>query len=356
MFKVLKINLITLFVLLLILEIFGRIYLSYRDSSNYFQSFKVRELTKYTPIGLTQYDDSLGYIMSEGFDGVVTTAQKHWNNKQVRILKDGVRSNDNLERYDSDILAVGDSFTFGDQVSNSETWPSCLERKTKRGVLNAGIPGYGGAQSVKRAKLLSEKYSFNELIVSFYIEDFSRDQNIFNNGFPTPAVIKDKNGKIGWAQVPSKNTIGSRYQPESDDNFLQFFLSLFYENSVLGRPIIIDFLNLDKDLSGIYLTKRHNNAVFTEEVIRFAIQELSKINIPKKTILIQYASNYDNPHKFEYLRNPIKKFARKFDIPVLDSYEELSMMKFKKEEIWNSHHTKLGNELICKYIYKNIKN
>ena len=58
---------------------------------------------------------------------------------------------DNLDFYKNKrILAVGDSFTFGAEVSDQSTWPSCLERKLKIITDNAGYPGYSAGQAVRK--------------------------------------------------------------------------------------------------------------------------------------------------------------------------------------------------------------
>ena len=53
-----------------------------------------------------------------------------WTNVKVTITNDGFRLNNvEMEPRISEVLVVGDSSTFGDQVSNPETWPACLEKK-----------------------------------------------------------------------------------------------------------------------------------------------------------------------------------------------------------------------------------
>src|SRR5262245_15728385 len=71
-------------------------------------------------IGLSRLDDRLGYVPREGFDAVINDLG--WRDVKVTITNEGFRLN-NLEMplHVTDVLVVGDSFTFGDRVSNSET-------------------------------------------------------------------------------------------------------------------------------------------------------------------------------------------------------------------------------------------
>ena len=125
----------------------------------------------------------------EGLDGI--RKDKGWDNKRVTITKEGFRTNGDT-RFDleNEILAVGDSFTFGDQVANDETWPACLERKIKRGVANGGVSGYGAAQALERAKIELKTHRYKTIILSILVRsDFERDRS---------AVIKTPNG-LAWS-------------------------------------------------------------------------------------------------------------------------------------------------------------
>ena len=51
------------------------------------------------------------------------------------------------------ILAVGDSYTYGEEVGENDSWPAQLQRIKNQRVLNAGVSGYGFDQSVLRAEL-----------------------------------------------------------------------------------------------------------------------------------------------------------------------------------------------------------
>lgn len=74
------------------------------------------------------------------------------------------------------ILAVGDSFTFGEEVGDLETWPSELQRLTRRPVLNAGVSGYGFDQIVLRAEALAPFYRPEAIVVAFIADDVRRTE------------------------------------------------------------------------------------------------------------------------------------------------------------------------------------
>lgn len=56
---------------------------------------------------------------------------------------------------DAPILAVGDSFTSGENVGDLDSWPAQLQRLTGHTVLNGGVSGYGLDQIVLRTERLT---------------------------------------------------------------------------------------------------------------------------------------------------------------------------------------------------------
>jgi hypothetical protein len=74
------------------------------------------------------------------------------------------------------ILAAGDSYTYGDEVGDRETWPAHLQRLTGARVLNAGVSGYGFDQSVLRAEKTAARRALSAIVVSFIADDVRRTE------------------------------------------------------------------------------------------------------------------------------------------------------------------------------------
>jgi len=78
------------------------------------------------------------------------------------------------------ILASGDSFTFGSDVSNAESWPAYLEAIIGTPVVNAAVPGFGTDQIVMRAEDMIDIARPQILIVDFLWYDIGRTEEEIN--------------------------------------------------------------------------------------------------------------------------------------------------------------------------------
>jgi hypothetical protein len=140
-------------------------------SGNWTDSFLERTLGLLKGAYPVSYDAELGWVPRAGFSG----HRNAWRT-QVTITATGLRANGPAAPPDGgrSILAVGDSFTFGDEVTDTETWPAYLERTLGRPVLNAGVFGYGLDQIVLRARKLATTLQPEWVIVSFTPHDVAR--------------------------------------------------------------------------------------------------------------------------------------------------------------------------------------
>jgi hypothetical protein len=114
----------------------------------------------------------LGYVPNPGFRGSGTTG---W---LVSVDADGLRSCGDTSEANSDeaILAVGDSYTYGEDVNDTETWPAQLQRLSGRRVLNGAVSGYGFDQIVLRTEQLAGVHKPSIIVVGFIADDIRRTE------------------------------------------------------------------------------------------------------------------------------------------------------------------------------------
>ena len=180
-------------------------------------------------LGLTTHDPVLGYKPNPGFSGIVHHPP-YWDNVHVSIDPHGFRRNvdghnmsDHSKKH---VLTVGDSFTFGDQVHNSQTWPACFARKTGLDVWNGGVGGYGAAQALLRAEqAVANQGPFDTLIWSITVgPDFRRDRLMVRSNF----------SKLHIATVEGKTMV---VPPEGFDPSPDFMWVLGY-SVILQRHLL----------------------------------------------------------------------------------------------------------------------
>jgi hypothetical protein len=349
--KIVVVNLVIFLFLLIVAEILFRSVWSVRScirsecDFSPIAALKVRKIERATDIGFSRFDKLLGYVPREGFSATMNAAG--WHGK-VTIRKDGFRSNGSEPPpLPEDVLVVGDSFTFGYQVSDNETWPACLERKLGRGVDNGGVYGYGTAQALRRASLKLAEKSYTTLVLSTLVAppdgDFERDRLNYRQGWPKPAVIRTKNG-IGWSAVPDPNTPGTKSNPREALYFV-------YERS----EIVAGMLDLSPGyINGVAegLTTVHPNAVDVNEIVDWTLRKSSELEIKNKMLLLQYTSADRDTTEVAERRKLILGIANELSLKVIDTYDVLR--NSKENELWypEQHHTPLGNELVCSYLFE----
>jgi lysophospholipase L1-like esterase len=246
---------------------------------------------------------------------------------------------------DGAILAVGDSFVFGDQVSDDETWPSILENRLNRRVVNGGVSGYGTAQAVLRAEHLVKAEPYRLVILSILVnQDLARDRSVFHRFFEfyKPAVIRE-NGRPRQTTLEESRRI-------VNENFVCAHLripQLFFWSYVAKK--VFSLLGCAND---------HPKAATDYEILEFAVERLATFPV-SKAILLQYGEDSfreDSPSAIDESR-VIRDIANRYGVPVIDSYYALKDQSFR--EIYKhgpgwGHHSKRGNEVIADLVARGI--
>ena len=178
-------------------------------------------------VGRMAYHPLLGWIPRPGRFG------SDWTSN---VDASSVRSNGrSISTASRPILAIGDSFTFGDEVEDSETWAAHLEKILNKRVLNAGVGAYGIDQAFLRAELLLDKYDPDVVILSFISDDINRTEySYYPYGRGWKPYFEYGDGSLILRNVP----VPQEPSPRGSRSFQTFRRALRYSflaNAVLDR-------------------------------------------------------------------------------------------------------------------------
>jgi hypothetical protein len=151
----------------------------YTYRRNWVQEHQKHRLEAY--YSFDKYDPSKGWVPKPNVKDLKTFGNKilNTNSKGLRGKKDFPYGRD-TERLR--ILILGDSFTFGDEVSDDETYSSYLqEMLPNTEVINMGVHGYGHDQMLILLKEEGVKYQPDIVILGFLTLDMSRNLLAFRD-------------------------------------------------------------------------------------------------------------------------------------------------------------------------------
>lgn len=186
-------------------------------------NFRVQRLDLVRAVCPVAHDPLLGYVPKAG----AASRDNSWH-AQVTIDAGGLRQNGGPRPVAAHgVLAVGDSFTFGDQVSDHETWPAGLERALQVPVWNGGVFGYSFAQAVLRAEQLLAQLPADRLVLSFIADDLRRCE--FSARYAEVPWFAIDGDTLQLRGVP----VPERAPRRSDEPFMQH---------LLGHSAVLDWL------------------------------------------------------------------------------------------------------------------
>jgi hypothetical protein len=102
------------------------------------------------------------------------------------------------------IVAIGDSFTFGDEVDDRDTFPAALERDLSAGeVLNLGVHGYGHDQMLLRLRREGLAFAPDIVLLGWVDTDADRDLLDFRDYAKPRFELSDGHLVLATSRVPS---------------------------------------------------------------------------------------------------------------------------------------------------------
>lgn len=384
--------------LLVLLEVISYLLISWvRKRNSWFITYKdfypeldQNVLTKFIDKG---YDQELGWVRKPNTKGVERGAKEYieWH-----INDKNARSNPGYENFASKISVYGDSFTFGRQVADNETWAYYLSQFTKTNVLNFGVGNYGIDQALLR---LQRQYPVTPtpiVIMGIVPDTLSRILSVWKHyyeygniyGFK-PRFVLDENFNLkllpNFINSETKFMQYKNYLDEIQNN--DFFYHNKFNKEIQKFPFFWNLIKLPK-----------RNFLMINETIK-----LQKILEPTKTVMrinlnwrLKLYKNDLNCNLFtkiieEFINTahkenffPILCFLPQKDdilfikkhyhfykkiidiaknkLTIIDLCEELSEFSnsdldnlYSDQTEYGGHYSSKGNELVAKVIFEKLK-
>lgn len=245
------------------------------------------------------------------------------------------------------ILALGDSYTFGYGVELEESYPAILERllndnvhADKYEVINAGIPGYNTEQELELLRRIIPYYSPKIIIVGF-----------------TPNDIW---GEIsGGVWMESFKVITGNKWLLSVGMFLRYNSSFVTQFCRYYKQALIKYIAPRHNLLGFNLTGHYD--MFELDAARKALKGIQKIAEDNGSEIIIFILppliNWDAyPH--QDIHNNITRFCADNGIQCIDLLKELS--RYGSGEFWvapcDEHYNPKANKLAAGLLFNHIIN
>lgn len=269
------------------------------------------------------------------------------------------------------ILALGDSWTFGNGVEEWEAYPKVLERllnqrypESEWEVINTGVSQYGTFNELAFLKKEGVKYNPDLIILGFFPEN-----NIDNNVRPYSIMVNEegdlisKNNKQGFLyRIKRFIRLHSHLYRFAGDRYHLFLHHIGMERSEWYRPRLFETIYSDSTRRAWKNTE--NLILQISEIARSNDSKLLILNIPRLHLIYP---PYWNKFVKIYQQNGIslcpempgkylKAFVKRYGIPILDF-----LPLFKKHAspkslylIPNGHWSAEGHKVAAQYILEKI--
>lgn len=145
---------------------------------------------------------------------------------------------DKVDQYQ--VLIVGDSFTFGDDITDQDTWPNILQRKSQTlNVLEMAGTGYGTDQMLITLQEEIDKYH-PDLVIAAFIDDNLYRSTLAFRDYKKPRFALE-NGQLKLGNTP----IGDPYEVLQEISAKRYFSYGFFQTINLMDFFISDLTKMD---------------------------------------------------------------------------------------------------------------
>jgi hypothetical protein len=162
---------------------------------------------------IDRFDAELGWTLAPGLAGVrLNGALVHSNAAGMRGRREVAQEHGAGLR----VVALGDSFTFGQCVGDEETFAARLEQRLAPGeVLNLAVHGYGHDQMWLRLRRDGLPYRPDVVLLGFYNADVERNQLRFRDYAKPRFRLRDGQLELETGPLPAPDELAARFQLRS---------------------------------------------------------------------------------------------------------------------------------------------
>jgi hypothetical protein len=260
------------------------------------------------------------------------------------------------------ILVVGDSFTWGSEVSDTETYPAYLASFLNNSeVINAAYGGWGTDQIWLRAKDVAQREKPHVLIISPLTNDLLRNAyRRYGRAFK-PHYGLDDDGKLKLFNVPvPRNSSAPR-----DIGWFQSLLGRFYIATAIANSLGLQEVWINHN--------RLNDRIHTNETAVsigcHLAKEAKDWQIETKVnvvfVLLYSGSEVLNGERYWFTKQYVK-CIEEAGLPLIDLYDSLLERSNSKDfpanhyRIWKSgaiaHMSPSGNYHVAEIIFEGLDN
>lgn len=242
------------------------------------------------------------------------------------------------------VLAVGDSFTFGSDVGDGESWPARLQAVSGLNVINGGVFGYGIDQAILRAERLAAVFAPDAVILGFIADDVQRVELSVMYGVAKPVftigegglerlnpVLDPKPQPGHWLARFARDVFG--YSVFVHHRFKQFFPQFW--------------------MSGMSKVRVHERGA---EVACALLQNFAAIAGPGKVLLVQYEQQEIAAPERPPPVTALLACVAELDVEVVDLYVALKEVyatdRAAFDAFYDRHMTGRGNAFVAAELAK----
>lgn len=190
-------------------------------------------------------DPYLWHKSVPGIDRTITGHPDYDFSVQTNALGyDGIGFRDDGINDSSPIIALGDSFTWGDGIDNDKIWVERLEAESGRDVVNLGMSGYGSQQILRLLQTYGLPLKPRLMLWGFFPNDFN-DSGHFAWREETGRLAKQAPKPKPWTETLDRELriysvaytwLVSPFE-EPDDN--EEYERLYYTDNTLNLSFVL---------------------------------------------------------------------------------------------------------------------